>query len=144
MTSSVGILGTMSETAGCHILNKGKRGQICYYDISQLRPETQSQLGPDVPIYISVNKHESIVWHKGGSIPFHVIGIELKPNQNPNCPKQAFDNDFKDDDTEPWHDALSSGWANPLAGHYGCEYKTHVKWKDGKMGDPHIIINDDN
>ena len=144
MTRSAGVLGTMSETAGCHILNKGKRGQICYYDVNQLRPENKSQQVPDAPIYISVNKHESIIWHKGGGIPFHVVGIELKPNQNPGCPKQAFDNDFKDDPTEPWHEALSSGWANSTAGHYGCEYKTHVKWQDGKIGDPHIIINDDN
>ena len=34
--------------------------------------------------------------------------------------------------------------ANPLAGPNRCEYKTHIKWKDGKLGDPHIIIGDDN
>ena len=138
------ILGLMSEEAGCKILNKGKRGQICYYDVTRHRPENEGKMGPDKPIYISVNKHESLLWHKGGGMGFHVTGIELRAGQNPNCPKQAFDNDFKDDDTEEWHDVISSGLANPLAGHYQCEYKTHFKWQDGKRGDPHIIINDDN
>lgn len=44
----------------------------------------------------------------------------------------------------PWHDVVSSGLPNPLAGPHRCEYKTHIKWKDGKLGDLHIIIGDDN
>ncbi len=138
------VTGTMLETAGCAILNKGKHGQICYYDVTQLRPEKAAAIGPDVPIFISVRNHDNIVWHSGGGAQFHVIGIELKPGQNPGCPKQAFENAFKDDDKEPWHDVVSSGMPIPLAGHYGCIYKTKIKWKDGKLGDPHIIIGDDN
>ena len=135
--------GVMSEAAGCTVLNKGKHGQICYYDVTRLRPERTRQRGADVPIYVSVRNHDTILWHSGGATPFHVIGITLRPGQNSPCPHQAFENDFKDNDAEPWSDAVSSGLPNPLAGHYQCEYKTHVKWKDGKLGDPHIIIGDD-
>jgi len=134
--------GEMAEEAGCKIMNKGKRGQICFYDVTPFRPETQAALAPDKPIYISERKHETLMWHKGGGMGFHVTGIELRAGQNPHCPKQAFDNDFKDDDAEEWHDVISSGMPNHLAALYQCEYKTHFKWKDGKRGDPHIIIGD--
>jgi hypothetical protein len=132
----------MTEESGCHILNKGKRGQICYYDVTRHRPENAASAGPDLPIYISARKHESILWHKGGGGGFHVTGIELRSGQNPHCPRQAFDNDFKDDDNEEWHDVVASGLVNPLAARYRCEYKTHFKWQDGKRGDPHIIVGD--
>ena len=134
--------GSMAEESGCRILNKGKRGQICFYDVTRHRPENQANAGADLPIYISAKKHESILWHKGGGMGFHVTGLELRPGQNLHCPKQAFDNDFKDDDTEEWHDVVTSGLPNPLAARYQCEYKTHFKWQDGKRGDPHIIIGD--
>jgi hypothetical protein len=140
------VLGSMLETAGCTILNKGKHGQICYYDVTRLRPENPAAnaAAQDVAIFISVRNHDQIMWHSGGGAQFHVVGIELKSGQNPGCPKNAFENEFKDDDNEPWHDVVSSGMPNPTAGHFGCVYKTHIKWKDGKMGDPHIIIGDDN
>lgn len=135
--------GRMSEAAGCKVLNKGKHGQICYYDVTRLRPERAEQSGPDLPIFISVRNHDTILWHSGGNAPFHVIGITLRAGQNSHCPRQAFENDFRDNDADPWNDVVSSGLPNPLAGHYQCEYKTHIKWKDGKLGDPHIIVGDD-
>ena len=137
------VLGTMSESAGCTILNKGKHAQICYFDVTRLRPERTASMGPDVPIYISVRNHDTILWHSGGgNTLFHVIAIELRPKQNTNCPKQAFENEFKDDSNEPWHEVISSGLASPIAARYNCEYKTRIKWKDGTLGDPHIIIGD--
>ena len=63
-------IGVMSEESGCRILNKGKRGQICYYDVTRHRPEREVSGGPDndVPIRVSARKHETVLWHKGDDL----------------------------------------------------------------------------
>lgn len=142
-SSLLPVTGTMSESAGCRILNKGKRAQVCYYDVTRMLPSKTAAPAEDVPIYVSVRNHESIMWHSGGDGKlFHVIAVDLMPKQNAKCPKQAFDNEFKDDPLEPWHDLVSSGMGNPAAARYECAYKTKLKWQDGTLGDPHIIIGD--
>src|SRR5258708_1057668 len=75
----------MSEEGGCRVLNKGKRGQVCYYDVTRHRPEKAANAGLDAPIRISERLHETVLWHQGDGLRFHITGLELRPGQNPNC-----------------------------------------------------------
>ncbi|HUK88703.1 MAG TPA: hypothetical protein VLT85_13635 [Terriglobales bacterium] len=132
----------MSEEAGCNIANKGKKGQVCLYDIESIAAFAKKKERP--PVYVSPHNEESILWYSSAQRQFRIAELVAYTKD---CPANPFAQDVTGDarndkyKDEMLQTAIFSGPARKDA--LGCEYKPVLKVKvKGRMQtwDPHIII----
>ncbi len=136
----------MSVEAGCNIANKGRKGQVCLYDID--RVPALAKLKNHPAVYVSPDNEESILWYSRSGLKFSISQLVARTKD---CPAEPFAQKVTNEEVQKSKEkskilasletAVYSGPARKDA--LGCEYEpvfqVLVKGRV-RTWDPHIII----